>query len=130
MFTIQRSRCTECEICMEICSFSHVGENTTKRSRIWVDGDWPKTPLITVCLACEAHECVDACPTGALKWDKWVVLDKDACDACGVCVDACSVNGIRMDPVTNHPLICDTCQGEFQCIQWCPTQAVERKTLE
>lgn len=130
MFVVRRSRCTECEICMEICSFSHVGENTTKRSRIWIDGDWPKTPDIHVCLACKDHECVEACPTGALKWDRWVVLDKDACDECGVCSDACPVEGIRMDPVTNRPLICDTCEGNFQCVQWCPTQAVERKAGE
>ena len=130
MLAVQPSRCTECEICMEICSFSHVGENTTKRSRIWVDGDWPKVPKICVCLDCEDRDCVDACPTGALTWDQWVVLDKDACDECGVCEDACPVDGIRMDPVNNLPLICDTCQGEFQCVQWCPTQAVERNASE
>jgi Fe-S-cluster-containing hydrogenase component 2 len=33
-----------------------------------------------------------------------------------------------MDPVTNYPLVCDTCEGDFQCVRWCPTQAVERKT--
>lgn len=130
MFNVRRSRCTECEICMEICSFSHVGENTTKRSRIWIDGDWPKTPNINVCLACEDRDCVEACPTDALKWDNWVVLDKEACDECGVCLDACPVDGIRMDPVTNYPLICDTCNGDFQCVRWCPTQAVERKAEE
>ena len=126
MIEIRPSQCTECQICMEICSYTHFGENSTKRSRIWVDGEWPKTPSIFVCLPCEERECIAACPTGALSWDQWVRLEKDSCDACGMCEDACPVDGIRMDPVVNLPMICDTCEGDFQCVQWCPTNAIER----
>ena len=127
MIDSRPSLCTECQICMQICSFGHFGENTTKRSRIWVDGEWPKAPNIYVCLACEERECVDVCPTKALTWDNWVRLDKEVCIECNSCADVCPVDGIRMDPVTNYPLICDTCEGAFQCVQWCPTNAVERK---
>jgi Fe-S-cluster-containing hydrogenase component 2 len=31
-----------------------------------------------------------------------------------------------MDPETNLPMICDTCSGEFHCLRWCPTKAIER----
>ena len=127
MFKIKRSLCTECQICMAICSWSHFGENTTKRSRIYVEADWPKIPAISVCLACKDHECVSACPHDALSWDNWVRLEKDRCDGCAVCVDACPVNGIRMDSQTDLPLICDTCEGAFQCVQWCPTGAVQKR---
>jgi len=126
MIKIRRSRCTECQICMEICSWRHFGENTTKRSRIRVEVDWPEAPVISVCLACKDHECVAACPTDALAWDHWIRLDKDRCDGCGRCAEACPANGIPMDSHTRLPLICDTCEGEFQCVQWCPTQAIER----
>lgn len=126
MITIRRSRCTECQICMEICSWRHFGENTTKRSRIRVEVDWPQAPVISVCLACKDQECVAACPTDALAWDHWIRLDKDRCDGCGRCAEACPVNGIHLDSHTRLPLICDTCEGEFQCVQWCPTQAIER----
>ena len=112
---------------MAICSWSHFGENTTKRSRIKVEADWPKTPVITVCLACKDHECVTACPHEALSWQDWVHLDKDSCDGCAVCVGACPVNGIQMDTRTDLPLICDTCEGKYRCVQWCPTQAVQKK---
>ena len=127
MINIMPSVCTECQICMAICSWEHFGEFTTKRSRITVDADWPQTPNIIVCLACKQHECVEACPHDALIWDNWIVLDKDRCDSCGICIEACPVNGVRMDPHTNLPLICDTCGGKFQCVAWCPTQAVKRK---
>jgi carbon-monoxide dehydrogenase iron sulfur subunit len=129
MLKLKRSLCTECQICMAICSFNHFGQNTTKRSRIHVESDWPKVPAISVCLACQDHECVAACPHEALSWQDWVRLDKDRCDGCAVCVDACPVNGIRMDSQTDLPLICDTCEGKFQCVQWCPTGAVQKRNI-
>lgn len=111
---------------MEICCWRHFGESTTKRSRIRVEVDWPEAPVISVCLACKDHECVAACPTRALAWDSWIRLDKERCDGCGRCAEACPVNGIHMDSRSPLPLICDTCEGEFQCVRWCPTQAIER----
>ncbi len=126
MFALQPSKCTECRICMEICSITHTGLNTTKRSRIWVEEDWPETPAIRVCLACETRGCIEACPAGALSWNGWVRVDSKACESCGLCEEACPVGGIRMDPETNLPMICDTCSGEFHCLRWCPTKAIER----
>jgi Fe-S-cluster-containing hydrogenase component 2 len=128
MIDIEYSLCTECQICMSICSWTHFGEYNTKRSRIDVDADWPKLPRVRVCLACEGHECVEACPQDALKWEKWILLDSERCNSCGNCVEACPVDGISMDPHTNLPLICDTCDGDFQCVVWCPTQALERSS--
>ena len=126
MLKIRRSRCTECQICMEICSLTHFGIHTTKRARIRVEGEWPQTPNIRVCLACKDHECVAACPHEALRWEDWVRLDPAVCDGCGACAQACPVRGIQMDPVANLPLVCDTCEGAFQCVRWCPTQTLER----
>ena len=127
MLKIKRKLCTECQICMAICSWTHFGQNTTKRARINVEGVWPKVPVIRVCLACRGHECVTACPHGALKWENWIQLEKNQCDGCAVCVDACPVNGIQLDARTGFPLICDTCEGRFQCVQWCPTNALQKK---
>jgi len=127
MIKIIHARCTECQICMEICSWTHFGENTPKRARIRVEADWPKIPVISVCQACKDHECVTACPHDALKWENWICLDENKCDACGLCVEACPVDGIYMDPIANLPLICDTCGGDFNCTVWCPTQALRRR---
>ena len=127
MIKLNRARCTECQICMMICSWFHFGENTTKRSRIIVDAKWPDVPNLNVCLACPDHECVSACPHDALAWENWIQLDKDRCDGCGACMDACPVNGVHMDSRTDFPLICDTCEGQYQCVQWCPTKAILKK---
>jgi len=32
-----------------------------------------------------------------------------------------------MDTRAALPLICDTCEGDYQCVQWCPTKAVQKK---
>jgi carbon-monoxide dehydrogenase iron sulfur subunit len=112
---------------MAICSWTHFGENTIKRARINIEADWPKTPVIRVCLACKDHECVAACPHGALTWENWIQLDQNQCDGCAVCVDACPVQGIHLDKQSGFPLICDTCEGQYQCVQWCPTSAIQKR---
>jgi Fe-S-cluster-containing hydrogenase component 2 len=111
---------------MQICAWEHVGENNPKRSRIWVESTWPEEPDIFVCRACESRECIASCPTQALKWVGWVEMDTELCTACGMCEESCPVGGIRLDPVIHIPLVCDTCKGNYHCVQWCPTQAIER----
>lgn len=124
MIEIKPSLCTECRICMTICSWTHYSEYNIKRARIAVEAEWPKTPQIGVCQACAGHECVQACSQNALTWESWILLDKERCNSCRECVEACPVDGITMDPITNLPLVCDTCEGDFQCVAWCPTQAL------
>jgi len=127
MFKLNPSRCTECQICMQVCSWQHFTENSPKRSRIRLEAEWPEEPRILVCLACKEHECVKACPTGALQWDGWVRVKENLCDGCLACAEACPVDGIRKDPRGIVPLVCDTCQGSFQCAKWCPTGAIQRR---
>lgn len=127
MVKIHPSLCTECRICMQICSWTHFQEQTSKRARLSIVAEWPQTPDIHVCQACPDHDCIEACPNHALRWEGWVLLDEALCDGCGMCLAACPVGGVHMDPRTELPLICDTCQGEYQCVSWCPTQALQRE---
>jgi len=126
MLKFHASRCTECEICMQICSWVHEGENNPKRSRLRVRAEWPEAPEMLVCQGCANHECVEACPAEALVWDGHIKIDTERCTSCGACVEACPVGGIRLDPASALPLVCDTCGGAFECVKWCPTQAIER----
>lgn len=127
MILAKPKRCTECLICMQVCSFQHFAQVTTKRSRIRVVDNWPDKPKMMVCIGCPDHECVTACPHEALSWGEFLELNADKCDSCGACAEACPVNGIGFDPVTGLPLACDTCNGEYMCVKSCPNQALERR---
>jgi len=127
MFKLHSNRCTECQICQQICSWEHYGHHAPKRARIRINADWPKSPDIHVCLACPERECIEACPNQALSWEGWVHVDKELCDSCGVCIEVCPAGGIHLDPKTMIPLVCDTCGGQYLCVKWCPTHAIELK---
>ena len=127
MFKLHANLCTECLICQQICSWEHHGYFAPQRARIRIQTDWPHPPGIRVCVACPDRKCIDICPHQALSWEGWVHVDPERCDACGACVEICPVEGINPDPGTAMPLICDTCQGRYQCVKWCPTAAIEVK---
>ncbi len=129
MFKLYSQRCTECRICQQICSLEHYGYHAPKKARIHLDAKWPKAPKFSVCIACKKRKCIEVCPQQALKWEGWVQVDIQLCDSCGLCVEACQFEGIRLDEETQKPLICDTCQGRYLCVQWCPTQAIERRIM-
>ena len=39
--------------------------------------------------------CAEACPTGAIKREKIVVVDGDKCVDCGLCIEACKYGAIK-----------------------------------
>ena len=41
--------------------------------------------------------CVEACPTKAIKRLKKVVIDKDKCINCGLCIKACKHKALKFD---------------------------------
>ncbi len=128
MFTIKKSNCTYCRLCMLACTAAHEpGVQSVKPSRIHIEDDWPDIAAIQVCIACKDHPCIQECPEDALSWEGHVVLDKDTCTLCNACIPACPVGGVRVHPETGYPLICDTCSGRFSCVQACPTGAIARR---
>ena len=57
-----------------------------------------------------------------------VLIDKDACKGCGLCVDACPKNILKLDTTKinkkgYHPSVCvdmDACIGCAFCATMCP----------
>ena len=50
-------------------------------------------------------------------------VDKNACVACGACVDVCPVDAISMEDVA--VIDADTCIDCGTCVDECPSDAIE-----
>jgi ferredoxin len=64
---------------------------------------------------------------------KIITIDKDACNGCGLCIDACHEGAIGLVDGKATLLRDDYCDGLGNCLPACPTNAitfVEREALE
>jgi len=125
--------CTGCQVCEFVCTHYHSSEYGQEKSRLRIEFKYkpnePHTSKPIICPLCE--KCVEACKEGALKIgaEGYLVLEKQRCNACGDCVDACPLHLVFLDD-DGKPVFCDLCEGNPQCILWCKKHAIvltERK---
>jgi len=125
IIAVNPDKCTGCRICEAICSFQHFERVNPALSRFWVTKneesgfDFP-----ALCLHCEDPLCVEACPIGAIekKENGVAVIDQTHCRGCRICMMACPFGVISTH--RGRMIKCDLCEGEPQCVQWCPTGAL------
>ncbi len=132
------SRCTGCRVCELVCSESHEGTFQPSKARIQVVSfDMTVQDVPIVCQQCADAPCMEACPQDAISRSPEttaVVVDKELCIQCGACVRACVIGlnqiepeqklAIRLDEEKEMPLKCDLCEGNPQCVKFCPTEAL------
>ena len=132
------ARCTGCRVCELVCSDAHEGRFQPSKARIHlVSFDETVQDVPIVCQQCADAPCMEACPQDAISRHPEttaVVVDHELCIQCGACVRACVIGGeainpedklaIRLDDEAEIPLKCDLCDGEPQCIRYCPTEAL------
>ena len=56
-----------------------------------------------------------------------VKVDKDKCNGCGWCIEACDYGAIMLHPETKTVYVCDLCKDKPdgpQCVKWCPEEAL------
>lgn len=119
--------CSACRICELVCALKHFGVNNPKKSAVQVLVAYPH-PVVRmpiVCSQCKRPACADACPVGALaRTDGVVKLDKDKCISCMKCVEACPFGAIFVHADVQHPIKCDLCGGQPECVAQCPKGAL------
>jgi len=68
-----------------------------------------------------------ACPTGAIGISEnkgTVLIDKEKCNGCASCREACPYGMIRFDEEQKKAFKCDLCGGHPQCLKGCPVNAL------
>lgn len=136
VFHIDLARCTGCMTCRIACR-DRAGL-PDGLDWLWIDaceaGAYP-TPTLTYrvrhCFHCAEPACVPACPEGGIARgaDGLVVIDKEACTACGQCVEACPFDVIAPLP-DGTATKCDGCADEVAlgweptCVRACPMRAL------
>lgn len=120
-------KCSGCRLCEFICSLTHEDVHSPWNARLHVeqlkDGYEP-----LVCTLCKL--CLKACQEGALEINPtlgYIQLHREKCVGCKECVNACPLNIIKFDEKGGIPLVCDMCEGDPQCVKWCPSEALVTK---
>ena len=141
VITVNIEKCLACKSCELACAVAHSlakalsaavvsGEKPGYRVNVEV---YEGHAVPVHCQHCEEAACVIACPTGALHRDEQtgrVLVERERCIGCGMCVQACPFGVITMHPDGKGVLKCDLCMDrlaagrEPACVEACPTKAL------
>lgn len=118
---LKTSKCTGCEMCVDVCAGRKKGvyEDGSARIRI-VKDDFDARFLPLLCEQCREHPCAEACPVGAIQYGPELSIfkvDEETCTGCGACAEACPYEGISIEE--GVALKCDLCAGDAPCAKVC-----------
>jgi Fe-S-cluster-containing hydrogenase component 2 len=120
--------CAGCRTCEVICSLSHEGFVDPERSRLYIKSNAFKASYIPmVCHQCSDVPCYYACPESAIEIEErygTALIDGERCTGCRACEEACPFRVIRFDLEKKKAFKCDLCQGNPECVRWCPMNAL------
>ncbi len=131
--------CSGCMSCMTACSTYNNGATSLTKARLQImrheghaiTGIDEEDDLVfdyINCQHCEDPICQHFCPTLAIHKDRdtgAVVVDKEKCVGCGMCLAVCPFGAISYDSTLRRITKCELCGGEPQCVRFCPTGALQ-----
>lgn len=145
-FSFDQSRCTGCKTCQMACKDYHnLGDEVSFRTVCeYAGGDWRQNSegsweqnvfafyVSMSCNHCTNPVCIRLCTRGAIHKDSlgFVVVDKDVCDGCQMCMVACPYHAPRFDEETGRVAKCDGCRDRVKnglgpiCVEACPQRAL------
>ena len=140
---VNMEKCLGCKSCELACAVEHsrtrhlftaLSERPLPRKRVFVEqGEGKKVPL--QCRHCREAPCVDACISGALRWDSQlnlVVHNRERCVGCWMCIMVCPFGVIGREKESRVAIKCDRCpeRDEPACVEACPTGTLLFAALE
>ena len=127
IITIDQEKCTGCGVCELICSALKEKTFNKKLSRVRVVNLGDKIDFALTCRFCENPRCVKFCPRKALTQGKngQIIVDEKKCSGCGWCIEACNFGSITMHPKKRVVFMCDQCDFNPECVNLCPTHALQ-----
>jgi len=126
-------KCTGCTVCEYICSLTKEGAFNAHKSRIRTTRLHPLINIAITCRLCSPAPCVTACPRDALTQSEEtgvIMVDDEKCDGCSWCIEACDYGAITLHPEEKVVRICDLCDGDPECVKWCPEEALDFVTRD
>ena len=115
-------KCSGCRLCEIACTLKHEGRIWPEASMVRVFMLIPGVEVPHLCAQCSNYPCVASCPVKALSTNEQtgaVIVDKEKCTACGLCIKACPGTVPHIHPNKKHVVICDLCGGDPECAKVC-----------
>jgi len=126
---VHSEKCTGCRICELVCSWKKEKKFSPSLSRIRVASPYPEdgADRPKVCVQCTQALC-STCGRDAMHRDEnahTILIDEKKCNGCDKCTISCPLGAIRL--LSDRPLVivCDLCEGDPECVKYCPTAAIE-----
>lgn len=133
VISVNPEKCVGCRLCELACSLKHTREFNPMRARIQVVGFEELFSFPLTCFQCEKPFCVDVCPTRAISRNQAtgvVKVSKIRCIGCRMCTVACPFGNIGFSIIERTAVKCELCNGEPECVLFCPTMALEWKEID
>jgi Fe-S-cluster-containing dehydrogenase component len=128
-------KCVGCRNCEYACSFNRTGMCKSEDSNIKVNYYIEEVACIPMtCVHCEEAWCLEVCPAAAISRDEKtgaVVIDKERCAGCKMCMLACPYGNIHFDKTNKVSRKCDLCgDKEPNCVKHCIAGALQFEETE
>ena len=131
--SVDPDKCVGCCVCEYACSYEKEKTFNPTKSRIRVVRLDSAINMSLACRLCEDAPCITACPRDALTQSKetgTIMVDEEKCNGCGWCIEACDYGAIMLHPERKVVYVCDVCEGEPKCVEWCPEEALDFVTVD
>jgi Fe-S-cluster-containing hydrogenase component 2 len=122
---VNAEKCAGCRQCEMVCSFHHSDKFSPSISRVTVKKD-DRYGLDYPVMCRQCNECppIENCPTKAInRFNGVIKIDLQVCIGCGQCVKSCKYDAVKL--YQDKAIICDQCSGEPECVNRCPTSALD-----